>query len=380
MSRGLPSKQYPLNGVFEMDQATALSKFGHEVILFAIDLRSFRRKRALGFQRLSQGNMQIFSINLPVGIMPLSIEIWIMKLCFNYLYKKMKREIGDPDVVHAHFPKNGAALSTFKRKRRIPVVVTEHSSGFGQSIVPVKLLKVAKMAYHGSSQVITVSSSLQKRLYELLNVNSLVVPNIIDTGMFHINVTENKEKLFTFVTVGNLIRRKRMDLTLQAFHQLVEEGFNARLLIIGGGPEEKNLIDYINSHNLSNHVYMTGRINRNEIASHLMKSHCFVLASEAETFGVVYIEALACGLPVIATKCKGPEDFINETNGFLIDVNDLGQLIGAMRMMVNSYSQFNSGHISQNAISKFSQEAVARKLTHVYENIITTQKSTGGKQ
>ena len=123
---------------------------------------------------------------------------------------------------------------------------------------------------------------------------------------------------------------------------------------------------------------MTGRINREKIATHLMKSHCFVLASEAETFGVVYIEALACGLPVIATKCKGPEDFINETNGFLIDVNELGQLIGAMRMMLNSYSQFNSSDISENAISQFSQEAVAKKLTHVYENVLILQKSTGG--
>lgn len=84
---------------------------------------------------------------------------------------------------------------------------------------------------------------------------------------------------------------------------------------------------------------------KKKIAEQLSKSDCFVLASQSETFGVAYIEALAMGVPVIATKCGGPEGFVNENNGIMIDVDSESQLIEAMKYMYNNSDKYDREEI-----------------------------------
>ena len=99
----------------------------------------------------------------------------------------------------------------------------------------------------------------------------------------------------------------------------------------------------------------------------------FVLASRSETFGVVYIEALRSGLPVIATKCGGPEDFINETNGMLVPVNNIISLTGALQRMVVNIDKYNRKSISDDCLYKFAPDTIANQLFQIYTQIINNQ-------
>ena len=84
-----------------------------------------------------------------------------------------------------------------------------------------------------------------------------------------------------------------------------------------------------------NSVEFLGSLNRSQVVSHMQQCDCFVLPSRYETFGVVYIEAMACGKPVIAVANGGPDDFVKGFNGMLIEPNDIAGLQHVLEQMYN---------------------------------------------
>jgi glycosyltransferase involved in cell wall biosynthesis len=92
-----------------------------------------------------------------------------------------------------------------------------------------------------------------------------------------------------------------------------------------------------------------------------------VLASDSETFGVVFIEALACGVPAAGTACGGPEDIIHEGNGILVPVGDVHALAEAMITIADNRDRYDSAELSREAVSKYSPHEVARRILEVYE-------------
>ena len=96
-----------------------------------------------------------------------------------------------------------------------------------------------------------------------------------------------------------------------------------------------------------------------------------MLASRSETFGVAYIEAMAAGLPVIATRCGGPEDFVTEENGILIPVDDESTLTSAMERMMLRREDYDSAAISADIRRKFAPETIAARLTELYEGVLS---------
>lgn len=95
-------------------------------------------------------------------------------------------------------------------------------------------------------------------------------------------------------------------------------------------------------------------------------AQAFVLASRLETFGVVYIEAMAAGLPVIATACGGPEDFVTEQVGILVPVGNVKALTEAMEQMVMHSGSYDRAEIARYAAKKFAPATIAEQLTSIY--------------
>ena len=121
---------------------------------------------------------------------------------------------------------------------------------------------------------------------------------------------------------------------------------------------------------IENSVEMTGNLRREEIVDKLHASNVFVLPPNSEIFGVVYIEAMASGLPVIATKCGGPEEFVEHFNGLLIDLNSEEQLVEAMQYMYGHYNEYNPEIISESIIDKYAPDKVARQIECLYNKIL----------
>lgn len=117
-------------------------------------------------------------------------------------------------------------------------------------------------------------------------------------------------------------------------------------------------------------MFFLGRLPRTKISEVYENMDCFVLASESETFGVVYIEAMAAGLPVIATICGGPENFVTEEVGYLIERDNKDELIQSMLRIIREKTYFHEGRIREYVNSRFSPRHVAERLVELYSSIL----------
>ena len=365
VSRGFPTDRYPMNGIFEWDQARALKQLGHDVIFVAIDLRSLRRKRKWGLSIRQVDGITVYDINIPLGRVPKKILNDIGWIAFKKIYKIIKSNHGSIDIVHYHFGRVMWYVG-LKAKQRfgLKYIVTEHESTIYKNQISDKDRRSLKEFYHEAEVRIAVSESFKIRLEEIYNEKFDYVPNVIDSCVI-CDCKKVPHDGYTFITVGNLIEGKGMDVTIKAFATLRKNNKNVKLIIIGDGPEKDHLTKLVKVCEVEDAVFFKGRLTREQIKNEFSSSDCFILLSRSETFGVVYIEAMAAGLPVIATKCGGPECFVNDTNGTLIDVDDIDQAVVVMTEMM--LKKYDGNKIRQFCLDNFSPEIVAKKITRLIE-------------
>lgn len=369
IGRGYPTEKYKLNGIFEFDQAKALASIGCKVVYIALDVRSIRRWRKWGIYKEKVQGIDTYSINIPLGRVPYKLLNKISSFALNHVYKKIIKDHGKPQVIHGHFTDIAYVAANLKNENEIPLVVTEHFSHIMKADIDKEFAYMASYAYEKADAVIAVSPALKDIIKEKFNKDALYVPNIVDTELFSYSSRSN-DKSFRFVSTGALTPIKKMDITVEAFARAFSHNEDVELIIFGEGPERNKIQSIIEKYDIKDKVKLLGVQSREVMAKSLRSSHCFVLASESETFGVAYIEALACGNPVIATKCGGPEVFVTEENGLLVPVDDMDSLVTAMRYMHENSMNYDREKISKVTANLFSPQEIANSLLEVYKNII----------
>ena len=373
ISRGFPTDKDKL-GLFEYDQACALADAGHNVIFLALDMRSAIHWRKWGITKFNHKNMTVYLMNFPGGRFPLTIKAALGRVAFSQSLKRILRDEEKVDICHAHFIDNGVYAAKSCKKNGIPLVITEHSSKINVDLLPAPLQKWANEAYKSASYVLAVSNAVARHIYVHTGVEAEVVPNIIDVSSFHF--TDRKEHDgFNFVSTGNLISIKGFDTLIKSFAHSFSDDNSVHLTIIGDGTERTRLEALCGELGVRDRVTFTGRLPRTELQAIYEKSDAFVLTSRSETFGVAYIEAMLTGLPVIATKCGGPEDFVNDINGVLVPVDDTIALSDALINMQNNRFTYSDKSISEYVFELFAPEKVAAKITHIYKYITMTERN-----
>ncbi len=365
--RGLWNDSGPALGLFELDQAKALLAFGHDVRFAAVDTRSARRRRPLGLHTAELEGIRVYYAALPAGAKPEMLSLAAQRSCAGMIWDRLAREGWRPDVIHAHF---GEGFLRLAKKERVPLVYTEHFSATAQEAPAPAELRREKRTYALADRVICVSRSLADHVKSHTGAEAVVVPNILDTEAFPLTERIPRKGPFRFVSAGNFYRVKGFDILLRGFAALRERGTDAYLTLIGSGDEESALRALVRDLGLEESVRFTGRLTRREMSREYENADAFVLASRSETFGVAYIEAMAAGLPVIATRCGGPEDFVDRSNGLLVPAEDPAALADAMEEMIRTCDRYDSAALSAFVRERYSPETVARRLTQIYEEIL----------
>ena len=170
-------------------------------------------------------------------------------------------------------------------------------------------------------------------------------------------------------TSGGLIPRKRFDLLLEAYAGMPCKD-QCCLRIVGEGPLLTRLEALAQELGIKEQVMFLGAVANQQLPEWYSQADCFVLASDVETFGVVYAEAMACGLPVIATRCGGPEDFVKEDNGLLVDKNDVKALSNAMQFMFENKNRFKSSQIAAETQKFYGEDTICKQLLSAYQQAI----------
>ena len=147
--------------------------------------------------------------------------------------------------------------------------------------------------------------------------------------------------------------KKGFDILLKAFSIVYKEKPEVKLILGGDGPERENLQKLAKILNIEEAVTFAGALPRENVRLLMAESACFVLSSHVETFGVVLIEALSQGTPVVATKCGGPESIIVSGDGILVEVADVNALAQAMKEVVENPELYDSGSLRQRCLERF---------------------------
>ena len=356
------------DGIFVRNQVKVIEKMGIEVNVIYVDLRSFRKKRKWGLEKYQDGATNVYHYSLPIGPIPILLEflyvISLKKVVIHYI-----KMVGKPDVLHGHFYLNGFWADYFLKKYGIRTVLTEHSSELYQEKIGFFHRRLMRQAYDNANVLISVSEALKRRMQRYTSNEIRVIPNALAKDFyFEKSNAIKKESAFTFLFIGHVIKTKGIELLITSFEVMQKACPNISLKIVGNGNLLNKMKAYVKERDLN--VSFMGEVSHSEIPFICRQCDCFVLPSEKETFGVSYIEAMACGLPVIATKCGGPEEFVNDTNGMLIPVNDAEKLLWAMQEMYESKDEYNPQTISQNIIGTYGEKAFAKELIYAYENMI----------
>lgn len=267
---------------------------------------------------------------------------------------------GKPDLIHIHIPwKAGLIALELKKRYGINYIVTEHWGIYNRVLEdnyftkPFYFRKALKQVFNQAERLISPSVYLAKAIEKSITpVPYSIIPNVVDTRLFFPG--KEKQPVFTFLHVSNMVPLKRVDSIIQAFKKLVEiKGVKDVQLVLVGNRDNtyKDLVAQLGL--LDKFIFFKGEVAYAAVAKEMQLAHCLVLNSEMENSPCVIGEALCCGLPVIAPKVGGILELVTSANGFLIEENDVQSLSDAMIRMYNNYKGFNLFRIAENACRKY---------------------------
>ena len=377
IARGTPSKRDPQWGSFEFDQAKALASLGHNVIIASVDTRFRFYWRKIGLTTKHINGIHIYNLFVCPGAIVGLLGGYVTDVFNAWVWHKMAKVIAaneeKPDVIYSHYLFNTHKAVRYLKDLNAPVVAIEHWSEINKPVVAPSIQKMGEDTYPKVDKLLTVSKAAQKAIKEHFDIESTVVYNMVGEKFIYLPHKNNDDKV-RFIATGSLILRKGFDLLIEAFATLQLPKDKWELHIIGAGKQHCELQKQIEKHHLTPNIRLVGQQTSEQIIRRLNHSDVFVLPSRMETFGVVYIEALACGLPVIATPCGGPEEFVNEKNGLLVPVDDVKALAAAIRHMYEHHQNYDRQAIADECQARFSPEVIAKQLTRIFEEVIKNKQ------
>lgn len=321
---------------------------------------------------------------VPVLYLPYCVGGWFRFHVHAAMYRKSVMEKIDEvwktfkfDLVHAHTGYlDGLAGVSVAERFGVPVVITEHTGPFSNLAGRPIISGTTINALGRANRVWCVSHALQQQVCSYMppetHDNIQVLYNGVSTSEFQPSDDRipviHELKLFSVTGFEPI---KNPFLLIEAFKRVVEVLPNTKLGIVGYGQLEGQVKELIKKYGLENKVTLYGAQPRENVAR-LLRNECdiFVLSSKAETFGVVLIEAMSCGKPVVATKCGGPESIVTEPwIGQLCQEGDPKALADSIIDVAQNINKYNPQKIREFTIKNFDYARIASELAKQYQEV-----------
>jgi len=380
-----PKTPSDVGGVFFRDQALALVNHGHKVGVIAPLMKSVLTL----FSKTEKKSLPHFELDLGLPTYRKEVLAALPRVPYgNYLlFKRAAQGLlcdyikhqGKPDIIHAHAAVfAGAVAVDLAREFDIPVVLTEHSTGFAREIYSSWELKLAEKAIADSRSRISVSPSLGELLGDRFPSSKGLwkwIPNVVADRFKAQDDFATKDRPIRFLNLALMTAKKGQFDLVKAFHSVIESGLTVELWLAGDGPIRAKLEEQASNLGIAEKVRFLGLIAPEKVPQLLSEIDVMVVASHYETFGVVAAEALMVGVPVIATRCGGPECIVQEGDGLLVPPRQPLVLSQAMQKLSEELSSYNRKGIADRAKARFSGPAVAARLTEEYEHVLSGEGS-----
>jgi teichuronic acid biosynthesis glycosyltransferase TuaC len=378
-----PSKQNEVSGCFIAEPIEQLRHLNIESSVIAISPLHYPKRQAISkaaaeWLRFPQipGNLGLSSAG---------------ELLYARLQRRIQKlhSLTPIDVIHAHAALPcGRAAALLSKQLKIPFVVSVHgldvfNSGFLTGIPAAWRRKASVRVYRAARTVICVSRKVEEILKTGMSqsVASAVVYNGVDPSLFSPNSSAdpvasgrpNERFDPEILIVGNLQRSKGHEVVLRALASLKPYFPHFRCHIVGEGPDRARFEELSRNLGIDQQVRFMGRESRFEVANAMRRCTVFVLPSRNEGLGCAYLEAMACGKPVIGCRGQGIDEVIEHSkNGWLIPADGLEQLAQGLSDLLSSTElRMRIGTAArQTILQKFTLLHQARQLEEIYRQSI----------
>lgn len=299
----------------------------------------------------------------------------------NYLLKDLKEKINVKEIqcIHAHklFSDGGVAYKLFK-KYKIPYIVAIRNTDVNFFMKYKKHLKpYGQKILENASRVILLSPNYEQVLqkhypkgFKKIYKKFQVIPNGMDSFWLE-NSLKHQVQLnepIRLIYVGTFSKNKNIIKIIHATKELKEEYKMVLRLVGGGGNNEEKVKQVATTVDKNIEIYPWA--DKKALLGHYRDSDIFVMPSYRETFGLVYIEALSQGLPVVYSKGQGIDGYFKEGKvGFSVDPKDIGSIISAIKKIIVHYKKIQPTCVK--ACENFSWDEVAKEYKKIYKKCIT---------
>ena len=360
LTKTFPETPEEWRGIFVKEQADAIATV-HKITVIKCKVNPESFKPFFSFEKIVKQTDNYDFITISVS-RSFPVYNQLNFIISSYLAILKLLASAKPDLIHCHYSYPAGVIAwLIKKKTGIPYIITEHSR---MKLTYRSLFHkfFAKIALRNASLVIAVSNSLKKELTAEKISGVQVIPNVIKTEKFKPAIINSG--IFTIGFLGSLnSNNKGLDVLLSACSELQ---FSFKLKVGGAG----SLLDYYKDltakFSLSEKVVFLGDVDPRKINNFYSDLNLFVLPSRYETFGIVLVEALACGIPVVATRCGGPEDIINDLTGLLTEIGDPEGLRGAISYIHSDYAKYDSGVIRNFVKNRYGVVPFLEKINSLY--------------
>jgi len=366
-----PSQRNPVAGVFVREHVKATALYNDVAVLYCEGVD----KEIRGLYRLEDNiedgirTLRLRYRKSPIPKTSYVIYLWAMFRAF----RKLVEEGFRPDIIHAHVYSAGVPAVLIGRRYGLPVVVTEHSSAFPRKLIRGFEKLKAKFAFERADLVCPVSENLRRHIESYgIRARFRVVPNVVDTSVFRPGLLHSSAPGKHILFVGGLdsSHKKGMPYLLEALAQLRGERDDWHLDVVGDGPARNEYAQLASRRGIEDRITFHGQTSKAQVALLMQQGSFVVIPSLFETFSVVAIEALASGLPVLATRCGGPEGFITDDVGMLIPRGDVGALTNALDHMLDHCADYPPERLAKYAEERFGLNAVANEWQGIYRQAL----------
>lgn len=294
-----------------------------------------------------------------------AIQAWFTKSCVHQVIRDQK-----PDLIHVNwaFP-DGIAISCMCRSLTIPYILVEHQGGIIDHLRSKLYRRSLVKAYQGAAKVIAVSPSLRKVLCELVPLDKVeMIPNGLDISKMTLTVKPHKPNRLVYI--GNLIPEKGVQNLIKALAILKEQGTKLTLDIIGQGDHRAFLEGLTRELSVHKEVKFLGQYTPSEIRKTLPTYHILVLPSLIESFGLVLIEAMACGLPVLSTFSGGPESIVTGETGVLVKTGSALALSDGLKSIITNWDRYEPPRIREICTKNYDIYSIRDLLLDKYQQLM----------
>ena len=380
-----PDSSNDIDGSFFREQGIALAKRGVKVGVIHPRLRSLRRPATIltgpnGITIQNDEGVQTFRSHGMAWFprMPrLSRWYWIRHGL--RLFEQYINDHGMPDIVHVHSMLNAGVLALeLHRRHGVPYLITEHSAAFSRNLLSDEQMVLASSVATHAQRRFAVSKPFCELLIDQLGDGAgewEEMPNIVNQAFLEheLQRRSQKKQSFRFLTIALLTENKATANLLQSFAMQFAGQDGVYLDIGGDGPERPRLESQATELGIQEQVRFLGSLSRAQVRGAMADADVFVLPSHYETFGVVVVEALALGKPVIATRCGGPESIIKSGDGVLVPTHDVDALAKAMAEVFANVGQYDPVDIRKRCRQRYSEDTVVARLTKVYREVVESR-------